>query len=512
MNMSRRWMVGLAGLVLAALPCAGQVAESRAAFDRIMKRVDAGGDMLVVLNARNVLRDAVKEIRQIMELLPAAGEPGLTAARAAMDKLPGFLEAQGFYAADGMGFSVKPRPDGRHDVRSFIARDPAGAALPFWRAITGGEPKPSAALALLPADTALARVCRGDPQAVWSMLRAAVGDFGGEQALGAMDGGLEMLKQGKSVDVPALIGSLGGEGFVAVTLARDATIELPMPQQPLKIARPALLIGQAVKDRTLPDMLDRMVATNGLPVQRTEVEGVTVTTIPLPLPVPLPIQPSYAVMGDFFLFASSGETLADAIRAQAKGNGFKATPDYKQAFGELPESNNGLWFMSPRFMDLMTAIQGVSLVELDATNPEGARAMREYIARHNKGGQSFVVVNHPDGVLWQGISSWGGREMLTSAITAPIGVIAGVALPSLMKARAQAQNNACINNLRQLDAAKEQWALAEGKENEAEPDLQGVLEYIKGNRMPVCPQGGTYQLNAIGTAPTCSHPGHALPW
>ncbi len=33
---------------------------------------------------------------------------------------------------------------------------------------------------------------------------------------------------------------------------------------------------------------------------------------------------------------------------------------------------------------------------------------------------------------------------------------------------------------------------------------------IRGNAIPVCPQGGIYTLNGIGTDPTCSHPGHRL--
>jgi hypothetical protein len=72
-----------------------------------------------------------------------------------------------------------------------------------------------------------------------------------------------------------------------------------------------------------------------------------------------------------------------------------------------------------------------------------------------------------------------------------------------MKARSQASGNACVNNLRQLDAAKEQWALAEGV-SDGEVNEAGALEYIKGGEMPVCPQGGVYTLNPLGTDPECS--------
>jgi hypothetical protein len=78
-------------------------------------------------------------------------------------------------------------------------------------------------------------------------------------------------------------------------------------------------------------------------------------------------------------------------------------------------------------------------------------------------------------------------------------------------ATAQAQLNTCINNLRQIDAAKQQWALENNKTADAIPTEQEVAQYLKGNVLPTCPSGGIYMINAVGEAPTCSIPGHVLP-
>jgi outer membrane murein-binding lipoprotein Lpp len=69
--------------------------------------------------------------------------------------------------------------------------------------------------------------------------------------------------------------------------------------------------------------------------------------------------------------------------------------------------------------------------------------------------------------------------------------------------------NGCINTLRQLDGAKQQWALEHSKTADAVPGLQEIAPYLPGP--PVCPAGGTYTLNAVGQPVTCSIPGHALP-
>src|SRR4026208_535932 len=44
-------------------------------------------------------------------------------------------------------------------------------------------------------------------------------------------------------------------------------------------------------------------------------------------------------------------------------------------------------------------------------------------------------------------------------VVAIIGLLAAIAIPNFVKARQTAQKNACINNLRKIDGAKEQWAL-----------------------------------------------------
>ena len=48
-------------------------------------------------------------------------------------------------------------------------------------------------------------------------------------------------------------------------------------------------------------------------------------------------------------------------------------------------------------------------------------------------------------------------------VVAIIGLLAAIAIPNFVKARATSQTNACINNLRQIDAAANQWALEKRK-------------------------------------------------
>ena len=78
---------------------------------------------------------------------------------------------------------------------------------------------------------------------------------------------------------------------------------------------------------------------------------------------------------------------------------------------------------------------------------------------------------------------------------------------------AASQRNACINNLRQIDAAKQQWALENGKANGTAVTEADIKPYLGrgGGEMPKCPAGGKYTIGKVGEPPTCSIAGHALP-
>ncbi len=90
-------------------------------------------------------------------------------------------------------------------------------------------------------------------------------------------------------------------------------------------------------------------------------------------------------------------------------------------------------------------------------------------------------------------------------VVAIIGLLAAIAIPNFVKARATSQANACINNLRQIEAAVQQVAIATGKHvGDVVNYPTDVTPYIKLNSaglIPACPGGGTYSLQTVGTIP-----------
>src|ERR1700761_9549911 len=101
-------------------------------------------------------------------------------------------------------------------------------------------------------------------------------------------------------------------------------------------------------------------------------------------------------------------------------------------------------------------------------------------------------------------------------VVAIIGLLAAIAIPNFVRARSTSQQNACINNLRLIDAAKQQWALERGQPSSATPTLNsntttGLQPYLGrgvSGSVPYCPldsgHTGAYVVGAISNKPSCN--------
>src|SRR5687767_13773706 len=86
-----------------------------------------------------------------------------------------------------------------------------------------------------------------------------------------------------------------------------------------------------------------------------------------------------------------------------------------------------------------------------------------------------------------------------------IGILLAIAVPNFIKARESSRAKSCVANLKQVEAAKEQWAMdikAAAIASPADTDLYGTNQYIRNT--PSCPSGGTYTIGNMATRPLCN--------
>jgi prepilin-type N-terminal cleavage/methylation domain-containing protein len=96
-------------------------------------------------------------------------------------------------------------------------------------------------------------------------------------------------------------------------------------------------------------------------------------------------------------------------------------------------------------------------------------------------------------------------------VVAIIGLLAAIAIPNFVRARTTSQTNDCIDNLRMIDAAKQQWALEQGQLGTTVPNGSDLQPYLGrgGGELPICPVdpqrsfATSYTIQDCQTPPLC---------
>jgi prepilin-type N-terminal cleavage/methylation domain-containing protein len=100
-------------------------------------------------------------------------------------------------------------------------------------------------------------------------------------------------------------------------------------------------------------------------------------------------------------------------------------------------------------------------------------------------------------------------------VVAIIGLLAAIAIPNFVRARTTSQQDACINNLRLIDGAQQQWALEQRQQatstiSAGATELQPYLGHGGNGELPCCPAdssqtwASSYSVTTVNAKPTCN--------
>jgi hypothetical protein len=84
------------------------------------------------------------------------------------------------------------------------------------------------------------------------------------------------------------------------------------------------------------------------------------------------------------------------------------------------------------------------------------------------------------------------------------GFIIVIVIPNFIRARYESATNACVNNLRQIESAKEQWKIENFKKDGNIATEADIKPYFMNEILPKCPAGGTYIIDRVGEDPRYS--------
>ena len=499
-----------------AQPAPATVSASKTSFAEVTAQLDPGGNFFLYLGTAQWLEHLsanVEKWRHTFASMPDAKPDDATNISKAFDIVTRLITDSGVETISGAGLSSIEIEKGLYRNKMLLHHYPGKGDGFLWK-LCGGPPHALSGLDLLPANTALAIFADADLPLLWNVTKTEVAKSGFPQADDFLQQLPTAFEKNTQVKWDTFIHSLGGEFGIAVTLDESNNVPIPLPSGAISIPEPGILIAIRVNDDIIFNRIAEELKKNK-EVINYETNNVRMRTMPVPIPMAINLRPTAATSGGY-LFIASSDTLVSEVLAVKSGEktGLKTTAEFKHLAQGLPEKGNQFSYISARFGRTVMEIQKQAIAGQGAQDSSQAQlAWVKSLFSANDATYSYSVgVNTPDGCLTIGNGNQSAAALVLLPAVAVMGGLAAIAIPNFVKARTTAQQNGCINNLRQIDAAENQWALEKGKKTGdvcTEDDVKPYIRLINGT-LPKCPQGGHYTIGPVGEAPTCSIPGHQL--
>ena len=355
----------------------------------------------------------------------------------------------------------------------------------------------------------------GNLPLMWKVIQDETAQSGFPAAKTFLDQVPAQFEQATKMKWDDAMNSLGGEFGLVLTLDESNTVPIPLPSGLVEIPDQALFLAIKVNDDAIYNRIaDQLKDQKG--IIHYETNNVKMITQPLPMPLAVNVRPTAASSGGWLFIASSDSVIADALDVKSAAQpGLKATAEFKHLAKDLPETGNQFSFMSASFARTLLQIQKQAMNSKTAGPNAAQSEFFSSLFSSQKPDSCFSVgQNRPDGCYTVGNNTQSFSKLALIPVVAVPATLAAIAIPNFVKARQTSQVNACINNLRQIDAAKNQWALEKSKKDGDVPSEADIKPYIfvpHGKSFLTCPAGGTYTINPLGTPPACSIPNHVLP-
>jgi hypothetical protein len=491
-------------------PKTGEVSATKNSFQEVTSKLDAGGNMYFYLSTEEWLTGLSQKVdgwRSLGDSIPDMKASDKQNLDKVFDVVTSLIQKSGVEDMSGVGMSSIEREKGVYHSKVILHHYP-GKGNGFLWTMFGTSAHSLDGLDMLPASTVLATYGDMDLGMVYSVVTGELNNTGIPEVKDALQKLPDQFVAATGLQLDKVLASLGNEYGLVITLDETKKITLPFGNPPMDVPEPGIMIIVKVKDDTIFNRVDAQLKGNQQVIS-SDKDGVRMRTMPVPLPLPISLRPTIARSGDYLFIATTDSLVEEALAVKSgKKPGLKAGDEFKQLAKGMPDKGNSFTFVSARFGQTWKDVQ-TRMMEMQG-NTKGPQAdfMKKLMAMNGSTFSYNVSANTDEGWVGTGNGNQNPAKVaLLPLVVVP--VLAAIAVPNFVKARETAQKSACLNNLRQIDSAKQQWALENKKGASDTPTWTDLKTYLKKGKL-TCPSGGTYRINVMSQAPTCSHPGHAL--
>ena len=437
----------------------GTTSAEKNSFKEVTAHLDPGGNFYLYLSTEQWLTglsDKISDWRGIAAEIPGMNPDDQKKVGQVFDVVTSLVKHSGVEEVSGLGVSSIEREKGLYRTVSILHHYPDKNTGYLW-SLMGKQAHSLEALDLLPQNTAFAAFSDLDTPMLWSILNKEISQSGIPEAQAVMQSIPDQFFKATGIKLDQMLASLGGAHGIVLTLDDTHMISVPTPGQgpAMQIPEPAIMIIFKVKDNTIFDWADAKINANPQVKQQVinrDTGDLKMRTVPVPVPLPISLRPTLARGGDYLFLASTDAIIEEAMAVKAgKKPGLKSTEEFKKLSQGIPDKGNGFSFLSEKFGKTIQDFQSQALQAGSAQNPAQANMLKKVMALSSSVATAYsVTANGEDGIITIGNGSQDPSKIALLVPVAAAGVVAGLALPAIAKARVQAQQASANAQQRQM--------------------------------------------------------------
>lgn len=481
----------------------GGVAPGNLAYERVAARLDTGGVIYLYWSAEKALGEFDKKLESIRDV--AVSDPSLSSEEKG-DLQKGFdlgirlLLRSGLQGVKAFGLSSREIQPGFFLNRTFIYFPERSGFL--WDAFAK-PPHDFPFLNMIPENTGGFAFFDFDLALFWQALSK---ELAAAEIPGVAKWQQHFLQQvqaftGLSLD--DLLGSLGDQVGIVVTLDPKATVQIPFGNDQFEMPEPAAALLWKVRNNQLFDRLDALLTMNRNVAKIDEpnvrmrvMQGVEEISY---------LTPTMARYGDYLIISSSDKLVRQMLdAASGKTEGIRASPDFNKLASGMAEKGNSVAYVTKRLEKTLGDLQ----MTLNQARENGSPLLDAISAKFS--GLSADAATYTvggatdDGWLTTGKTTKDVNEILGEFLTLPAYYCAVTAIEEIKQARTNDKLAKIKQNLANLRAAKDE-AISEKNLQEGQMlNRQDIEEYLSKWPEPVV--GETYEIGTVGQPPYATAP------
>lgn len=480
-------------------------------FEEVAAQLDAGGTFYAYLSTEQWLSGLSAQLaglRDAMAPPPTASKEEQESFRKGFALALDALKKSGLEQLTGVGMSSFS-PSATLVRNKVFLSHPRGQGNGLLWSLLGPPPHKLDALALLPAQTALASFGDLDPGALADFFRQLAESSGEPELKQTYDQAMASLSGMAGMPGDEALKALKGQAGLILTLDPAAPIQIPMgaPGAPVTAPRPALALLLPAHDDRIFQQLDKLMAANP-GTTRTDSPGLQLRVMSeLPILPELKLKPALARWGDFIIIASDEKLVHDIVEAKTSGKGYTAQAEFAALKAGLPTEGNGFNVVSRAFKETFSQLQGAMMKNTGAIPPQQLALMNQFSAQYARAAYS-VTTHLENGWLFAGNAT---TVAGTNSAALPGAIMAAMAMPAMQKARGNAQATSSLSNLRQIGLSLQMYTSDNNGKFPAtlEELVPKYLPDAKPLRSPFAPEdskGYTYTAPAAAAEPAATAP------